>query len=198
MSNLTIIFVRHGEKPDGAFPGGGTDPAGLQDNKSLVVRGWQRAGAWAALFGSGLGGQDYPVPNIVYGAAPHAASKDASFSRRPFETAGPTASRVHQDVVATWAVGQEDDLVAEITKLTGVVLVFWEHKAIAKSIIPALCGGQHIPGVPLKWDSDRFDIALRFDRTTPSDPWSFRQLSPRLLSGDSDAPMTKVVSSPIA
>ncbi|WP_158810886.1 histidine phosphatase family protein [Beijerinckia sp. L45] len=191
MSNLTLIFVRHGEKPGSDFPGGGTSVDGTDDDKSLIVRGWQRSGAWAALFGTGLGGPDYPVPGIVYAAAPDTGKDD---SRRPFETAGPTANRLHRDPVTTWAVGEEDDLVAEITKLTGVVLVFWEHKAIAKTIVPALCGDQRLPGVPLKWDSDRFDIALRFDRATPSDPWSFRQLSPRLLVGDTDAPMTKVAA----
>ena len=139
-----------------------------------------------------IGGDDYPVPNIVYAAAPDGDAKDES--RRPFETAGPTAARLHQDPLTKWAVGQEDELVADISKLTGVVVVFWEHKAIAKTIIPALCGSQRLPGVPLKWDSDRFDVAMRFDRASPSDPWSFRQLSPRLLSGDTDAPMTKVVT----
>lgn len=191
MSNLTIILVRHGEKPGGDFPGEGTAVDGSEDDKSLVVRGWQRPGAWAALFGSGLGGPDYAVPAIVYAAAPDANKDD---SRRPFETSGPTANRLNQDPVVTWAVGQEDELVADITKLTGVVAVFWEHKAIAKAIIPALCGNQRLPGVPLKWDPDRFDIALRFDRATPNNPWSFRQLSPRLLSGDTDAPMSKVMA----
>lgn len=190
MSNLIIILVRHGEKPGGEFDGEGTNVDGSVDKKSLVIRGWQRAGAWAALFGSGLGGPAYPLPNIVYAAAPNAGDDD---SARPFETAGPTANRLGQQPITTFAVGQENDLVAAISKLTGVVLVFWEHKAIAKTIIPALCGDQRLPGVPLKWDSDRFDVALRFERATSADAWSFRQLSPRLLAGDRDAPMTKVM-----
>lgn len=53
-------------------------------------------------------------------------------------------------------------------------------------------GKQTIPGVPTKWDSNRFDVVLRFDRAMPNAPWSFRQLSPRLMSGDSDAPFTQL------
>jgi hypothetical protein len=56
MSALTILIIRHAEKPDdptAPWPGpsftenGKVDP----DDKSLVIRGWQRAGSWAALFG---------------------------------------------------------------------------------------------------------------------------------------------------
>jgi hypothetical protein len=35
-------------------------------------------------------------------------------------------------------------------------------------------------------EGDRFDVVLRFDRAGPGAAWSFRQLFPRLLSGDSD------------
>ena len=192
MSMLTIMFVRHAEKPGGAFPGPGTTPDGTDDDKSLVVRGWQRAGAWAALFAAGH--PDYPLANVIYAAAPTPLSKKADFSHRPFETAGPTAARLALDLRANLCAGQEDELVAEIVRLTGVVLVFWEHKAICAAILPALCGYQVIPGFPTKWDSDRFDVVLRFDRTLPDAPWSFRQLSPRLLSGDSDAPFAKRIS----
>jgi hypothetical protein len=79
----------------------------------------------------------------------------------------------------------------EITRLTGVVLVFWEHKSIVGGIIPAIQGKQPQPGVPKKWDGNRFDVVLRFDRALPTAPWSFRQLSPRLLKGDSDEPFLK-------
>ena len=52
---LTLILLRHGEKPDDPVApplGHGLTALGEQDDKhSLVVRGWQRAGAWAALFG---------------------------------------------------------------------------------------------------------------------------------------------------
>ena len=77
---------------------------------------------------------------------------------------------------------------AEIVGLAGVVLVSWEHKAIAKSILPAIAG-QTLPGMPRKWDGARFDVVLRFDRSAPGAPWTFRQLFPRLMSGDSATPM---------
>jgi len=84
--------------------------------------------------------------------------------------------------------------VKEIKRLTGVVLVFWEHKAICEEIVPAILKEQVIPGVPTKWDGDRFDVVLRCDRALPDAPWSFRQLSPRLLQGDSDEPFRKRMS----
>ena len=105
-------------------------------------------------------------------------SSNASYSHRSWETAVPLARRLHLSVVTKWGVGQERDLIAEATALTGVVLIFWEHKAIGAEIIPALLSGQSISGVPTHWDSERFDVVLRFDRAVPNAPWSFRQLSP--------------------
>ena len=192
MSALTIILVRHAEKPGGDFPGPGLTIDGEDSGKSLVVRGWQRAGAWAGLFGTGFGGAEYPRPTIVYAANPDAGGDDSS--HRPLETATPLAARLGVEIVQRFGVGEEAGLVADIVRLTGVVVVFWEHKAITADIIPRLRGDQPLPGVPEKWDGDRFDVALRFDRALPGSPWSFRQLSPRVLSGDSDAPFKKVAT----
>jgi hypothetical protein len=88
-----------------------------------------------------------------------------------------------------FAVGQETQLVSTVVDQTGVVLVAWEHKAIAHAILPAIANGQSLPGMPTKWDGRRFDVVLRFDRTSPEAPWSFRQLCPCLLSDDSANPM---------
>ena len=191
MSSLTILLARHAEKPGGAFPGEGLTFDGQPDEKSLVIRGWQRAGAWAALFASGEAAGDYPLPNVVYAARPESVSPGASFSRRPWETAMPVAKRLHLDPDTSYGVTQEADLVKDMTRLTGVVLVFWEHKAIVEDIVPALVRKQVLPGIPTKWDGDRFDVLLRFDRAFPDAPWSFRQLSPRLLDGDMDLPFKK-------
>ena len=193
MPALTVMFVRHAEKPDSSFPGNGTTVDGAPDNKSLVIRGWQSAGAWAALFGSDLCSGDYSRPNVIYTAKPEPVTKKAKFSHRPFETATPLAERLQLTLRADFGVSQERELVDEIRKFTGVVIVFWEHKAIVTDLIPALKGDQAIPGVPTKWDGDRFDVVLRFDRAVLDAPWSFRQLSPRLMSGDSDDPFSALV-----
>jgi hypothetical protein len=185
---LTILIIRHAEKPEESWPGPGLTQDGSVDKKSLVIRGWERAGSWSALFGSGLANDDFPRPAVIYAADPKAISGDEP-SQRPYETIIPLKERLGLTPVTAYAAGQETELVAEITSLTGVVLVCWEHKAIASTILPAIAGGQHLPGLPKKWDGTRFDVVLRFDRSAPSAPWSFRQLFPRLLSGDSNTPM---------
>ena len=193
MSALTLLIIRHAEKPNDTSPDAGLTVNGTDDQKSLVVRGWQRAGAWAALFGAGLGGHDYPQPGIVYAAGPggndNSSGADDGPSKRPFETIIPLCARLHLEPVTKWAEGQEAGLVAEVAKLTGVALICWEHKHIAHDILPLIVKDQTMISLPSKWDGQRFDVALRFDRVMAGAPWSFRQLFPRLLAGDSDVPL---------
>jgi hypothetical protein len=188
MSALTILIIRHAEKPDdpkAAWPGKGFTQEGVVDEKSLVIRGWQRAGSWSALFGAALGGNNFPQPTVIYAADPKSTSGDEP-SQRPFETICPLAMRLGLTPVTTHALGSEVDLVKEIVALTGVVLICWEHKAICKRLLPAIANGQILHGMPTDWEASRFDPVLRFDRSVPGAPWSFRQLFPRLLSGDTD------------
>jgi len=187
MSALTILIIRHAEKPGEAWPGPGLTADGAADDKSLVIRGWQRAGAWTALLAAGLGGADFPPPAVVYAADPDAAGEDVS--KRPFETITPLAARLGMTPDTTYGVGAETQLAAELAGLSGVALVCWEHKAICRALLPALAAGQSLPGAPAKWDGTRFDVAFRLDRAAPGAPWGFRQLFPRLMSDDSDTPM---------
>jgi hypothetical protein len=69
------------------------------------------------------------------------------------------------------------------------VLVCWEHKRIISHMLPAIAAGMNVPNLPSRWNKLRFDVVLRFDRGAPAGAWSFRQLFPRLLSGDSDKPL---------
>jgi hypothetical protein len=76
MSALTILIIRHAEKPGESWPGSGLTSDGVPDKKSLVIRGWQRAGSWSALFGAGLHGPDYSAPSVIYAADPNSVSGD--------------------------------------------------------------------------------------------------------------------------
>jgi hypothetical protein len=186
MSALTILIIRHAENPDEGFPGGGFTEQGEEDTKSLVIRGWQRTGAWAGLFGSNRGGADYPSPSIIYAATP-GSQENHGPSHRPAETVAPLAAKLELDVETKYGLGAEADLMREVLGRSGTVLICWEHHAIITGILPV------IPSVsghlPKKWNGGRFDIVLRFDGTSPSGPFAFTELFPCLLAGDSSTPL---------
>lgn len=188
MSALTILIIRHGEKPGEDWPGPGLTDEGEPDHESLVIRGWQRAGAWAVRFGAGLGGADYPEPKAIYAATPGAPVRlNHEPSRRPAETISALAARLGQTPNVEFAKGEEDSLVKELLGLSGVVLVCWEHDAIVSGIIPRIPVGQGVP--PTNWPGHRFDVVLRFDRADGAEKFSYRPLYPKILSGDSDDPL---------
>ena len=191
MSALTVLVIRHAEKPEEPVDekhGPGLTAAGDKDKHSLIIRGWQRAGAWAALFGHGTANSDYPRPDMVYAADPGKTSdEDDSKSKRPFETIHPLCKRLQITPVTKYCVGDEPAMVEDVLKQKGTVLISWEHKMIVKSIIPEIVQDQVVPNLPTHWDGTRFDVVLRFDRAQAGAPWKFRQLFPRLLSGDLDA-----------
>lgn len=191
MSALTVLVIRHAEKPPEKKGdpdlGPGISPKGEEDNHSLVIRGWQRAGAWAAVFALSSADSDYPPPRVVYAANPDQPPvPDGSKSRRPFETIHPLCKRLKITPVTKYGVGEEQEMVDEVLKLTGTVLISWEHKKIIESIIGTIVKPQTVSNLPTHWDGSRFDVVLRFDRAQIGAPWKFRQLFPQLLSGDLD------------
>ena len=185
---LTILVIRHAEEPGEIWPGNGVTDHEIEDDKSLVIRGWQRAGAWAALFGAGRGGADYPAPNAIYAAQPgNVGRANHGPSRRPAETISALALRLGVTANESFAKGQEDALVTKLLTLSGVVLVCWEHDAIVADIIPRIPVGQGTP--PTGWPGHRYDVVLRFDRPDGITKFSFRPLYPQLLSGDPNTPL---------
>jgi hypothetical protein len=194
LSTLTIYFIRHAEKPNEQWPGPGLTDEGSPDAKSLVIRGWQRAGAWAALFGADLGQADYLAPQAVFAAKPGDGSPNEDASRRPDETVLPLVARLRLTKGQFDTSIKQDramQLVEALQKLTGVVLVCWEHKAIVNDILPLMPLKDKSSPIPTKWNDDRFDVVLRFDRAAGHTKFDFRELYPRLLSGDSDKPLGK-------
>jgi len=184
MDPLILLLIRHAEKPGGAWPGPGLTDAGVEDKKSLVIRGWQRAGAWAALFALGRA-PDFPVPGQLFAAQPgDSGDADDGPSRRPAQTLTPLAARLNLPLDTQHPLGDEAGLVTEVLGLSGVVLVAWEHKAIVEALIPKLPVTSGSP--PTAWPGGRFDVVLRFDRAAGQAGLSYRMLFPLLLQGDSD------------
>ena len=117
MSALTVFVIRHAEKPGPIDPGlgPGLTAKGMEDKHSLVIRGWQRAGTWAALFGAGTAGPDFPKPNIVYAANPaQSSSRAGSHSKRPFETIAALCNRLRLSPITAYGVDDEIALVNEV------------------------------------------------------------------------------------
>jgi len=189
MNALTIMIIRHAEKPGEEWPGPGLAAEGQQDTESLVIRGWQRAGAWTALFGAGLGGASYPAPQAIYAATPGTPDKlNQGPSRRPYETIMALAPRLNLVPNTSFAKGKEEYLVKALLKFSGVVLVCWEHKAIISDILPKL-PVSNSGDLPAHWSAKRFDVVLRFDRAAGATTFVFQELLPCLMSGDSNKPL---------
>src|SRR5262245_57075426 len=103
-----IMLIRHGEKPEAGAAALGVDADGNQDPHSLIVRGWQRAGALVRFFGS----PQNPLilrPTYLYSPPPEGSDEGG----RPFETIDPlSAMGITHDTSVS--VGNESGLVSDM------------------------------------------------------------------------------------
>ncbi|WP_228563670.1 hypothetical protein [Catenulispora rubra] len=188
-----LMIIRHAEKPAGSGAPYGLTADGVQDDHSLTIQGWTRAGALVGLFDprDASGG---PValragltrPAVVAAAA---AGTGGSNSKRPQETVTPLASALGVTLETQFAVGQEAALAKWLTGPTGPsgpTLVAWEHQHIA-DIIAGL--GQVTPKPPASWPGARFDIVYVFTRVPGTGGWTFTQVPQSLLAGDLSSPI---------
>jgi hypothetical protein len=182
----TIFLIRHAEKPEGKDQAVGE--TGVRDKEALTVRGWQRAGALAVLFGAKGG---LLVPDRIYASAAGKekvapATRIGSDSERPVLTVTPLAARLGLTIIEKFTKGQEADLAKDLVKQQGTTLVCWQHEAIpaiAKLVLGAATG------VPDPWPGDRFDVVWRFTRAEAGTSWTFSQVCPQLLVGDRSSPI---------
>jgi hypothetical protein len=186
MAAQTILIIRHADKPE---PGGdgGIDLSGSPDRRSLTPRGWQRAGVWTELFAPSLGQPPMlPKPTAIFASAPAthaeiAAGDEGSKSRRPVETVTALAAKLGIPIDQRFTKGREADLATAISTVEGVVLVCWQHEdiaAIAKELAP------DAQAIPDDWPGNRFNVIFKFDRPNSASPWSFEQVVPVMLAGD--------------
>lgn len=179
-SPRTITIIRHGEKP--------TDPPyGITENgepkaTSLTPRGWQRAGALAAV----LGGVSVPAP-FVRPTALFAPAYSDGIVHRPIETITPLSQKLGliiqtpvkkedgQALASDWLLGQADQ----------DVLVCWEHHNIPP-IVAALAsafGIAQVPAIGQTWPENDFSSALIF-ASQPDGSYTLSVASEGLLAGD--------------
>ena len=193
---VKVLIIRHAEKPPAKHePPYGVTADGDQDSKSLVVRGWHRAGALAALLappGSVFSNPALATPSIVYAARAREegspATDDAgSKSQRPLQTVAPLAAKLRLTVDLSFSKGDEAALAKDVLSRSGVVLICWQHEricAISRHLVAAAPPDEAIPAA---WPDERFDVVWVF--TPPGDSagshrWSFTQVPQQLLGGD--------------
>jgi hypothetical protein len=141
----TIVFMRHGEKPEGGLG-------------QLTCQGLNRALALPSVLA-----QKFGAPQAIFAPAP-TSHKDGSGQKynyiRPLATIEPTAIRLGLPVNAQIDKTDIDALQAALSQpdlANATVLVAWEHKQIAKMVrrIVSAAGGEGT-SVP-KWKGGDFD-----------------------------------------
>jgi hypothetical protein len=138
------MIIRHAEKPPKPTKPGPQDvliDGQSGGGKSLIVRGWQRAGALNAFFAPY---QSRPAnPNISKPDYIYAGSPDGE-SARPWETVTPLAAwlgyrqgspQFNTDFTIG---GQEPQMVQSVLGLSGTVLICWEHDNIMPNMLQAI------------------------------------------------------------
>lgn len=172
-----IVVIRHGEKP----PKAGPPPSGVREDGSehrgsLVVRGWQRAGALVPFF-SAPWDPAIACPAHLYSPPPHGADGDHG---RPYQTLAALGAKLGLEVDVRFVLDAEDRLVADALARAGVVLIAWEHMRIARIANLIL---RDATTAPQAWPDDRFDLAWIFD-LQPGGGYGFSQRPQLLLAGD--------------
>jgi len=181
----TITILRHAEKPSAAGslqPAFGVDEQGRPQAESLIPRGWQRAGALAAVLSAAAPPSPFVRPTVLF--AP--AYPDGTL-HRPGETITPLARRLELPLQTPVTKGQEDVLVsAALLPQPGQdVLVCWEHHhipAIVAALTQALDVSTLTPNGTL-WPDTDFSSALMWIRQ-PDGLYTLTQTSLRVLDGD--------------
>jgi hypothetical protein len=136
-----IMIIRHAEKPPN--PPNKSGPWDVQEDgqsgggKSLIVTGWQRAGALNAFFAPYKSTPANPgivTPHHIYAANPKGETQ------RPWETVTPLAAWLgykegSSQFDTSYSIGDEKDLVKSVLGHSSPVLICWEHDHIMPDMV---------------------------------------------------------------
>lgn len=181
---IKIMVIRHAEKPPSPPPPHGINADGDHDAESLIVRGWQRAGALVAFFAPANGSIQNPniaPPQFIY------ASKvgEDSESERPEETVAPLVEKLTSVTVNfDFLKGQEPQVTASALTCAGTVLICWEHHNIPVIASKIPISPNNTTPVPSLWPDDRFDLVWVFDLDSNASGYLFDLVPQLLLAGD--------------
>ena len=198
----TIMIIRHGEKPPeppASPPPFGVTPDGRQDDHSLSVRGWQRAGALATFFEpSRTTPAIITTPQFIYAVKvdsddvnPHDAAgvNIGTKGKRAQQTVAPIAEKLGSLATLdfTFDKGDEAAMITSAMACPGVVLICWVHENIPR-IARQIPVNTATP-VPARWPDDargsgRFDVVWAFEFDHTAGTYQFSQVPQMLLSGD--------------
>lgn len=185
-----IMLIRHAEKPPSNPPPHGVNTTGDHDKESLIIQGWQRAGALAVFFAPSVG----PLQNAEIGTpATIYASQIAkgSESERPQSTVEPLIAKLGSANVAAnfnFPKGQEKDVAKSAMSCSGVVLICWEHQSIPK-ITKHFPQSPNSEPFPAQWPDGpnapdgRYDVVWIFDLDSTGG-YCFYEEPQLLLAGD--------------
>jgi broad specificity phosphatase PhoE len=180
-----LYIIRHGEKPtDPSRPPFGVDVDGNRNTYSLSPKGWQRAGALAALFSPAVAPKvGLRAPTALFATA----YGDAAVTRihRPYETLLGLSRRLGLPIESPDLIGQEAAFAAAVLSSGAeVALICYEHQRIPALVqgFPAVDGTD----IPPAWPDDRYDVIWTFALDPITGRYAFGQVPQQLLDGDSD------------
>jgi len=167
LRNVTVLIVRHAEKPD--------------EGSGLSQLGEQRAQAYASYFDPlRLNGETWLPQRLI-------ATSDSKSSERPRLTLTPLSERLQLPLEQPYADEQVDKLVKSLRKenQAAVVLIAWHHGHIADLIdtfggdTKSLLGSKKWPGDVYNWL-----IVLHFDDRGQLISSASQRVQEHLLPGD--------------
>lgn len=174
-----IMLIRHAEKPAHKIAGVLTE--GANDEHSLSVQGWQRAGALAVWLDPKHARIKHPhlaPPDHLYAAKFH----EGHHSKRCYQTLLPLSEKLKIDINIDFKNEDFEDMVAHAKARSGVVLISWHHEKIPE-VTRAILGGKDVH--PPHWPDERFDVVWVFDAGAKGD-YTLKQVPAMLLAGDSE------------
>jgi len=129
--NLTIVLIRHGEKPD---DGDNLSCKGFNRSLALSKVLFTKYGQYAAIY----------VPALKLG--------NKTKSARMFQTITPYAVKYNLNINSSFDEEDYKAIAKEVRKRSGVVIMVWEHNTI-----PALARAFGVQGGFLDWSDEDYD-----------------------------------------